>query len=273
MNWLLTHFSNHATALQKGEIAALGVLLSADILIIFSLVSVAVMFERALHLRRARQAEDEGYAALRHAFQPGSTDVSTARGRLAGSAAPFARAVQNSLDFSRREARREAVTQGVEVQNALLNRNLAILATIASTAPYVGLFGTVLGILRAFAKIAQTGQTGASTVAAPIAEALTATALGLGVAIPAVVAYNFFASRVGDLVLRVETHALDIAARLESLEDAAPNFHAPQNSTMPPMNGTPVHNAPMAVAAPVAAPPVAAPVVATSATAEGVHAH
>jgi biopolymer transport protein ExbB/TolQ len=112
----------------------------------------------------------------------------------------------------------EAVTQGIEVQSALLHRNLPILATIASTAPYVGLFGTVLGILQAFAKIATTGQTGASVVAAPIAEALTATALGLGVAIPAVMAYNYFSGRVNDLTLRVETHTLDLAARLASLK-------------------------------------------------------
>lgn len=218
MNWITTHLNAHAEALRSGEIAALGVLLSVDILIIFSIISVAVMFDRAAHLRRARRVEEDGYAALRTAFDA-KPDTATARGRLAGNAAPSAVAVQNGVDFARREARREAVSQGVEVQNAILNRHLGLLATVASTAPYVGLFGTVLGILRAFAKIAQTGQTGASTVAAPIAEALTATALGLGVAIPAVIAYNFFASRVGDLTLSVETHALDLSSRLEAIED------------------------------------------------------
>jgi biopolymer transport protein ExbB len=72
----------------------------------------------------------------------------------------------------------------------------------------------VLGILSAFARIAATGQTGASAVAGPIAEALTATGLGLGVAIPAVMAYNYLSGRVGDIMLRVETHALDLSARL-----------------------------------------------------------
>jgi biopolymer transport protein ExbB len=115
----------------------------------------------------------------------------------------------------------------------VLNRNLSILATIASTAPYVGLFGTVLGILSAFATIARTGQTGASVVAAPIAEALTATAMGLGVAIPAVMAYNYFSGRVNDMMLRVETHAIDLTARLwtgetgSALEPVGVDSHAP----------------------------------------------
>jgi biopolymer transport protein ExbB/TolQ len=112
------------------------------------------------------------------------------------------------------EAVPQAIAQGIEVQCAALQGRLPILATVASTAPYIGLFGTVLGILSAFSEIARTGQTGAAVVAAPIAEALTATALGLGVAIPAVMAYNFFNGRINELGLRVETHALYLAARL-----------------------------------------------------------
>jgi biopolymer transport protein ExbB/TolQ len=102
------------------------------------------------------------------------------------------------------------MNQEVNVQIARLQNNLPLLATAASTAPYVGLFGTVLGILSAFRMIAETGQTGAAVVAGGISEALIATALGLGVAIPAVMAYNYFTARVNTLSLQIETHALDL---------------------------------------------------------------
>jgi biopolymer transport protein ExbB len=219
MNWISHHIAAHAAALRAGDLVQLGVLIAADVLIAFSLASVAVMIERALNLSRARRAEETEYSALRQTLLRDGAEAT--RSRIAAGEAPSAAAVQNGLDLhtNNRELFREAIGQGIEVQNAVLNRNLSILATVASTAPYVGLFGTVLGILSAFAKIARTGQTGASVVAAPIAEALTATAMGLGVAIPAVMAYNYFSGRVGDLMLRVETHALDLAARLTDADE------------------------------------------------------
>lgn len=75
-------------------------------------------------------------------------------------------------------------------------KNLSILATIGSNAPFVGLFGTVLGIIKAFHDLSQTANTGAQMVTSGISEALVATAIGLLVAIPAVVAFNIFQRRV-----------------------------------------------------------------------------
>jgi biopolymer transport protein ExbB len=69
---------------------------------------------------------------------------------------------------------------------------LTVLATVGSTAPFVGLLGTVWGIYRALIKIGASGDASISAVAGPVGEALIMTALGLGVAIPAVLAYNFF---------------------------------------------------------------------------------
>lgn len=80
-----------------------------------------------------------------------------------------------------------------------LDRFLPFLATVGSTSPFIGLFGTVWGIMKAFMEIAQLQQAGIDVVAGPIAEALIATAVGLMAAIPAVMAYNFFASAVGRL--------------------------------------------------------------------------
>jgi biopolymer transport protein ExbB/TolQ len=77
-----------------------------------------------------------------------------------------------------------------------LKRGLGILATIGSTAPFVGLFGTVAGIINAFRNIAATGSGGMSVVSGGIAEALVTTALGIFVAIPAVVAFNLFTGKI-----------------------------------------------------------------------------
>jgi biopolymer transport protein ExbB/TolQ len=77
-----------------------------------------------------------------------------------------------------------------------LKRGLGFLATIGSTAPFIGLFGTVVGIINAFRSIAATGSGGMSVVSGGIAEALVSTALGIFVAIPAVVAFNHFTGRI-----------------------------------------------------------------------------
>jgi biopolymer transport protein ExbB len=101
----------------------------------------------------------------------------------------------------------EAATGGLEVLKEVADyeithartewdKNLSLLATIGSNAPFVGLFGTVLGIIKAFHDLSQQVATGAQTVSSGISEALIATAVGILVAIPAVVAFNLFQRRV-----------------------------------------------------------------------------
>ncbi len=94
----------------------------------------------------------------------------------------------------------ELVTSALEDSKAetlvQMKRGLGFLATIGSTAPFIGLFGTVVGIINAFRGIAATGSGGMAAVSGGIAEALVATALGIFVAIPAVVAYNHFTGRL-----------------------------------------------------------------------------
>lgn len=90
-----------------------------------------------------------------------------------------------------------------------LDRFLPFLATVGSTSPFIGLFGTVWGIMKAFMEIAQLEQAGIDVVAGPIAEALIATAVGLMAAIPAVMAYNFFATTVGRLQTDTEGFIAD----------------------------------------------------------------
>jgi biopolymer transport protein ExbB/TolQ len=86
---------------------------------------------------------------------------------------------------------------GALIQERLrLERNLAFLGTVGNNAPFVGLFGTVIGIILAFHELSLNTQGGASTVMAGISEALVATAIGLFVAIPAVAAFNIFQRRI-----------------------------------------------------------------------------
>ncbi len=89
-----------------------------------------------------------------------------------------------------------SLTRAALAEITTLEANISFLGTVGSTAPFVGLFGTVMGILGAFNEIAEKGNATITTVAAPIGNALLATAAGLFAAIPAVVAYNSFVSRI-----------------------------------------------------------------------------
>jgi len=113
----------------------------------------------------------------------------------------------------------QEVTDGLMTeQRALLERRLDFFATVGSSAPFIGLFGTVLGIVKAFADLSVAETTGPQVVMGGISEALVATAVGLGVAIPAVVLFNVFKGRVRDtlrdaeiLLKRVMAHRVDDA--------------------------------------------------------------
>ncbi len=105
-------------------------------------------------------------------------------------------------------------------ESAALDRNLSLLATVGSAAPFIGLFGTVWGIMNSFQSIAAEKSTSLSVVAPGIAEALFATALGLLAAIPAVVAYNKLSADLGKLVGRLEGFADRISVLLSRALDA-----------------------------------------------------
>jgi biopolymer transport protein ExbB len=97
-----------------------------------------------------------------------------------------------------------------------MERRLGILGTLGNNAPFIGLFGTVLGIIKAFADLAQNqGAGGAAVVMRGISEALVATAVGLLVAIPAVIAYNIFQGRVRRTMQRIDTMAHLILSAVE----------------------------------------------------------
>jgi biopolymer transport protein ExbB len=114
----------------------------------------------------------------------------------------------------------EAMASAKSKERIGLERNLGILGTLGNNAPFIGLFGTVLGIIKAFADLARSpGGGNAGVVMAGISEALVATAVGLLVAIPAVVAYNVLQGRVRRTLSRIDVVAHLI---LSAVEDAAP---------------------------------------------------
>ena len=92
-------------------------------------------------------------------------------------------------------------------ESEYLEKRLSFLATVGSAGPFIGLFGTVWGIMNAFTAIAASSSTNLAVVAGPIAEALFATAIGLVAAIPAVIAYNKLSSDAGKMIGRLEGFA------------------------------------------------------------------
>ena len=111
------------------------------------------------------------------------------------------------------EALQEMMDGLIIEQRSLLERRLDFFATVGSSAPFIGLFGTVLGIVKAFADLSVAESTGPQVVMAGISEALVATAVGLGVAIPSVVLFNVFKGRVRDTMRDAEVLLKIVMAR------------------------------------------------------------
>jgi biopolymer transport protein ExbB len=117
----------------------------------------------------------------------------------------------NAKDARLRARWQEAIERKRQQLNQDLRQNLWILGTIGSSAPFIGLFGTVVGILRSFQEMAQKGAGGFNVVAAGISEALVATAAGIIVAVIAVMFFNAFQTKWNNLVLTIRVHIEELA--------------------------------------------------------------
>ncbi|GAB4303027.1 MAG: protein TolQ [Myxococcota bacterium] len=116
----------------------------------------------------------------------------------------------SAMDMVKRALRRQAVDEVTRLESLV-----SFLATIGSTAPFIGLFGTVWGIMNSFQEIGRMGSASIATVAPGISEALIATAAGLAAAIPAVIAYNYFISRIKVLDNEMENFSSDFLNIIE----------------------------------------------------------
>lgn len=190
-------------------------------LVLCSLLVWGVIFERlwnyrklgnnlkAFHLEAMNTLLRNDYDALRnlcrrHEILPTARLLMVALERL------------NSKDARLKSRWLEALERKRQVLNLELRQNLWILGTIGSASPFIGLFGTVVGILRSFQDMARTGSGGFAVVAAGISESLIATAAGIVVAVIAVMAFNAFQTRWSNLVLTIRIHTEELTEILES---------------------------------------------------------
>jgi biopolymer transport protein ExbB len=193
-------------------------------LVLCSVLVVAVTVWRMIANKQAvcdtrgflRQTEDE---ALRHGREVALAGCLRQR-------KPLARVCAVALDRHDRSGDSLRALLGDEVRRQVrqVESGLTTLATIASISPFVGLLGTVVGVLLAFWHIGQEGKTGSAVVASGVAEALIATAAGLVVAIPAVIAYNALSAWSDRFAEDLEFGAEEIARVAEALPPPRPEF-------------------------------------------------
>ena len=201
-------------ATSSPVVAATLWLLAAFSVLTWTLIVVKAM----LQLRLARQN-----GAFQRAFwaAPGLVEAEVITTTARGPVARLARAGFASLRDTSRGARslqqcgerqdvlERTLRQAVQEEQHRLESGLIVLASIGSTAPFVGLFGTVWGIMHALQDISRTGQAGLDVVAGPIGEALVATAIGIATAVPAVLAYNYGLRRLKLYVAELDGFATD----------------------------------------------------------------
>ena len=170
-------------------------------LILLSIISVTVVLERLWFLRSISSVTLRITDSLMEPIKRGQRDLAIAICRQ-NSHSPAGRIFLNILDREagqHLDAASAFATEAMFEETQQLKKHLWILGTVASSAPFIGLLGTVVGIIKSFESMAIAGTGGFAVVAAGISEALVATALGLAVAIIAVIFYNYFQTRIANL--------------------------------------------------------------------------
>lgn len=190
------------------------------LLVILSVLSVAVMIERAIFFLKRRVDARELEGKLASLLD--RKDYAAARALLAGADSMEAHVLSAGLGTIERGPRVVSETMEAELlrQRTRFEAYLIFLGTLGNNAPFIGLFGTVLGIIKAFKDLSigdpTKGGAGAQVVMAGISEALVATAVGLAVALPAVVAFNYFKTLVKRAVTNTETLTRTLNARVDA---------------------------------------------------------
>jgi biopolymer transport protein ExbB len=192
------------------------------ILLFCSFISITVLLERLLYYRKRSKTErSEFMFKIRRVLKGGNLE--RAKEICKDSPAPFSEVVHTGLELHGRSEREisNAMEREITIETTKLERYTGIVATIGNTAVYIGLFGTVLGIIRAFHDIAAAGSGGMAIVIGGVAEALVCTATGLFVAIPAVIAYNYFTKRVENFINDMELCASELIDLIGSFREAS----------------------------------------------------
>jgi biopolymer transport protein ExbB len=201
-------------------------------LLMMGLASLTAFIERMIALRRSRTASKQFARDAAESLQAGQVEAVIAEAakhpaghlpRLVQSGLSIyvqARSTANDSGLSVVERTRRHLERYLEELSADLRRGLAVLASVGSVAPFVGLLGTVVGIISAFQGIASSGSGGLSSVSAGISEALIETALGLAVAIPAVLAFNYLSNAIAGDERALAAAAGELADTIEGWGEA-----------------------------------------------------
>lgn len=206
--------------------ASLPVQLVMGGLVLLSLLSWGIIFNKLALLRRARSAtlqfEQQFWSGIDlnrlHEETRSHTDAAGVEKLFHAGFTEFLKLRRAGVDNSEQlDGARRAMRAAAQRELDTLDNHNAFLATVGSVSPYIGLFGTVWGIMHAFIGLGNAGQATLATVAPGIAEALIATAIGLFAAIPAVVAYNRFAADVDRLAGRFDSFMEEFSNILQRL--------------------------------------------------------
>ncbi len=186
------------------------------ILLLCSVLAVAVIIERAILLYRERRATLFLLEKIRQVLRDGKLEE--AKAVAAANPCLTSNVLLELLEHTHQgiESLEERLAAARLRGKILLEKRLLILGTLGANAPFIGLFGTVLGIIKAFHDLAFSGGAGPEVVMAGLADALIATALGLMVAIPSVIAFNYFQKRLKDWIQETEYLARLVVAELKS---------------------------------------------------------
>ena len=183
-----------------------------------SVTALSIAIERAFSLRRSKVIRPEIVSVIENIKDPG--DIGLAVSVCERFDGPFANVIMAGLDsrgMPPEEIKENIVDQGRQ-EIGVLERGLVVLETVAGVSPLLGLLGTVIGMIKVFKEISDVGVGQGNMLAGGIAEAILTTAAGLFVAIPALVLYNFFASRAESLVLEIEKHSTTLLKKLRGFQ-------------------------------------------------------
>ena len=196
-----------------GELSIIGIFMASPTMIVLalcSIVTVGFTVERLLYFKSTRHDTKTSWASWPRSSRPATPAAPWTT--ASASKSPVGRVMAQGIShFSRsRDELAQRLDTAIDLETVEMERNLGVLGTMSNIAPLLGLFGTVVGIIRAFADIARTGSGGGAVVAMGVSEALMTTAAGIIVAVIATVFFNFFVRR--------------IRTRTAHLEDARESF-------------------------------------------------
>ena len=188
-------------------------------LAVLSVVGVAVTFEKLLSLRPSRVIQREIVNCIESVRS--MSDIPMAIKLCERYDTPFAHVIRTGLEEAGGPLPvvRQAMEDVGRRQVKRLERFLVALETVAAASPLLGLLGTVFGMIKVFSVISIAGVGQAGLLSGGIAEALITTAFGLSIGIPALVAFNFLDSRVGNLVIRIDTYAHQLLKQLATMDE------------------------------------------------------